>query len=113
MDAVKQMQEDEENKHTPVGCGIIKALIDHEMGHQIKDLLDGTHDGEIKKLFNKYHVKDDDVKMGKVLSRYANTNISEFISEAWSEYMNNPNPRPVAEKVGKRLIELYKEKFSK
>ena len=60
---------------------------------------------------NKYHKEEDDTEMGKVLSRYANTSILEFIAEAWCEYMNNPVVRPVAKQVGERLIGLYKEKF--
>ena len=47
------------------------------------------------------------------LSGYANTNINEFIAEAWSEYQNNPNPRPLSKQVSERLFELYKEKFKK
>ena len=39
----------------------------------------------------------------EALSEYAATNQSEFFAEAFSEYLNNPNPREVARKVGELL----------
>ena len=47
--------------------------------------------------------------MATALSNYANENIREFIAEAWSEYMNNPEPRSTAREVAERLLALRKE----
>ena len=48
------------------------------------------------------------------LSEYAWNNqnknrYSEMIAEAWSEYCNNPAPRPIAVEVGETIERLYVE----
>ena len=48
------------------------------------------------------------------LSEYAwnnhNSNrYSEMIAEGWSEYCNNPNPRPMAMEIGETIERLYAE----
>ena len=63
----------------------------------------------VHSLFWKYQGVTAD-KMMNVLSKYANKNISEFVSEAWSEYRNNPQPREVAKAVGHEIIKLMKKK---
>ena len=40
------------------------------------------------------------------ISNYAATNLAEFIAECWTEYRNNPHPRIVAKKVGKKLQKI-------
>ena len=52
----------------------------------------------------------EDVKTG--LGRNVE-HIMEFIAEGWSEYRNNPKPRPVAKQIGKRLMAIRKEKLDK
>ena len=86
---------------SPIGCSTIRSIIDHEMGHVIDALLKASFDKELKTLYRKT-LKT----MGSELCEYARTNISEFIAEGWSEYLNNPSPRPVAKRIGERLIEL-------
>lgn len=47
------------------------------------------------------------------LSAYGSYNEAEFLAEAYSEYKNNPEPRPIAKKVGfliKKAYNEYKEK---
>ncbi len=95
-------------KFHPTGCITIKSIIDHEMGHQIDNLLSARDDLIIKKLYNNNH---NDMK--DLLSKYAQKNIGEFIAEAWSEYQNNSNPRPLAKQVAERLFEIQREKFKK
>ena len=46
----------------------------------------------------------DQTKIKHNLSSYASTDISETIAEAWTEYRNSKNPRPIARKIG-QLIE--------
>ena len=60
--------------------------------------------GEMKNSLAEYPQKESK-KRGEAVG------IEEFIAEAWSEYMNNLSPRPVAKKVAKELIELYKEAY--
>ena len=94
----------------PIGCDTVKSIIDHEMGHKIDTLLEASQDEKIKIV---YQTGQRLKKITEQLSEYAKTNIAEFIAEAWSEYCNNPEPRPLAKFVGERLIELRKEKFNK
>ena len=53
--------------------------------------------------WGKDHIKNN-------LSQYAATNSSEFFAEAYSEYLNNPNPRPIAKKIGELLDEEIKRR---
>lgn len=99
----------------PVGCGNVKAVMDHELGHQIDSLLRLTNrttaqsfaDAELKRIYNEAK------KMGieDALSGYGKTKKSEFLAEAWSEYLNNPNPRRAAQEFGDRIRQIYTEKY--
>ena len=105
---LESLQNDVNTKYSPVHCEKLKALMDHEVAHQVDVLLKSYEDVKILEIFNKYHNNG----MSDVLSEYADTDIYEFIAEAWSEYMNNPNPRPVAKAVGERMFEIHRGKFS-
>lgn len=103
------LQRDEKSKWHPVGTGTVKAVIDHELGHEIDRLVGLRTDTDFLKLYGeetkngKQHVIDN-------LSKYANTNAAEFIAEAWSEFLNNEKPRPIAAAVGRLVIKKYKKK---
>ncbi len=45
------------------------------------------------------------------LSTYGYQNTAEFIAEAWSEYLNNETPRPIAVAVGTLIKKLYADTF--
>ena len=45
--------------------------------------------------------------MKNEVSQYAAKKIEEFIAESWSEYRNNPSPRPVATKIGGIILNRY------
>ena len=96
----------------PVGCGTVKSLTDHEIGYQLIKLLGLDEDEVILKLWKSY--EKNKTLITEDLSKYAwkNANpnpIEEFIAEAIAEYRNNPNRRPLAEKIGKRIDYLYKK----
>ena len=104
------IQQCEKELFHPIGCNTLKSIIDHEIGHLINRKYDISHQNKVvHSLFWKYQGKTAD-KMMNVLSKYANKNISEFVSEAWSEYRNNPQPREVAKTVGREIIKLMKKK---
>ena len=96
------------NKYFPIGCESLRASLDHEIAHQLDAMLDIRKDSVILNLWNR--LSNDEITNG--LSEYAwnnsnNEPIGEFIAEAWSEYCNNPYPRPIAKTVGDRIMELY------
>jgi hypothetical protein len=95
------------DKWRPAGCGSVKAIVDHEMGHEIHKLLDAHNDNEILSLYNDLKSSG---KIKEMLSEYAGKNPREFIAEAWSEYQNNPKPRETSVKVVKRLFDLRDKK---
>ena len=97
-------------KFHPQGCDTIRSILDHEIGHQIDDMLDLWDNVEIARLYKSMTPAE----MTDKLSRYAwdNSNMMkerEFIAEAWSEYVNNPEPREVARKVGEIIEEEYRK----
>ena len=90
-----------EAKFHPLGADTIKAIVDHEMAHQI-DALTGIRTKQ--SVFNVYrNAGAKEIKEG--LSKYAATNPAEFVAEGWSEYKNNPKPRKFATLIGKEIEE--------
>ena len=79
----------------PVGTGSIKALFDHEVGHQIGYAFNLTEDADMLALWKSYTGKQKE----EGLSRYGKKNIDEFIAEGYSEYLNNPEPREISRKI--------------
>lgn len=107
LDSIK---EDVVFKFHPQGCDTIRSILDHEIGHQIDDMLDLWDNVEIAKLYRSMTPGE----MTNKLSRYAWDNSNpikerEFVAEAWSEYVNNPEPREVARKVGEIIEEEYRK----
>ena len=101
----KEAEENVAIKFHPVGTGSVKAIFDHEMGHQLDYALGLRNNPDIVKLYrsmNRAEIKEK-------LSDYANENIKEFIAEAYSEYLNNPEPRAVAKQVGEIIERLANE----
>lgn len=99
-----------ERQWHPVGCSTVKATFDHEFGHQLDDWLGVSKQKNIQDLFNSRTVSE----LTNDLSEYAWNNgdrsrYSEMIAEAWSEYCNNPAPRPIAVEVGETIERLYVE----
>ena len=80
----------------PQGTDSIKALIDHEFGHQLDYAYDLRNNQGVRDLW--HNTSNDDIKTG--LSRYGAKNIAEFIAEAYSEYVNNPVARAIAKTIG-------------
>ena len=69
------------------------------------------------KLYNEEKAKAKAKAKGKAaitdnLSNYGAKNAAEFIAEAWSEYLDNEKPRPIAVAVGTLIKKIYASKFS-
>lgn len=100
-------------KFHPINCDTIRSVADHEIGHQLDNLLQLNKEKGIQDLFNS--MSKDEITDN--LSRYSWSNsnknrYSEFIAEGWSEYCNNPSPRPVAKQIGETIERIYKEKYN-
>ena len=106
----KSLQDDCKSKYHPTGCGTVKAVIDHELGHEIDRLVGLRSHVDFLKVYNEQIAKGRD-NIIENLSEYATKNVVEFIAEAWSEYLNNEKPRPVAVAVGTLVKKLYEEKY--
>lgn len=110
---VESLKRDVQYKFYPIACDTVKAVFDHELGHKIDALLGLRKDTEFLKIFREAVVHGEQYIIDN-LSHYAYdsrrmrkpnyTPEAEFIAEAWSEYLNNPQAREIATAVGK-LIE--------
>lgn len=102
---IKLIERDVASGFHPVGCTTPKYILDHEIGHKLDDMLKLVNNDQLNSLisdtFKRFAVESE-------LSKYAK-NRAEFIAEAWSEYKNNPNPRPIAKKVGQIIEKAYKD----
>lgn len=98
------LRRDVEMAWHPQETASAKAVVDHELGHQLDTLLSLGDDPDINSLWeaNRGNMRSE-------VSGYAGTNIAEFVAESWSEYRNNPAPRPVAKKVGAIIVRRYKD----
>ena len=94
-------------KYHPVGCGSVKAIIDHEIGHQIDNLLNISAREDIQKLYESMTTEEMTNNISMYSWRNQNKKGREMVAEAWSEYMNNPEPREVSLKIGKIIEEAY------
>ena len=106
---IEHLKLDVASKFHPEGTATIKGVFDHEIAHQLDAMLDLRKDSVILKLWN--GLTENEITDG--LSRYSWDNsskekIAEFIAEGWSEYCNNPSPRPIAKQIGDRIMEVYK-----
>lgn len=111
---IKFVTDDVQSKFHPVGCNTIRAVLDHEIGHQLDSLL---NIGSLEKIQDLYNSRTPE-EMTNALSEYAwkNNNkdtYSEMIAEAWSEYCNNPQPREIAKIIGETIEAEYKKKFGR
>lgn len=88
----------------PVGCDTVKSVFDHEMGHQLDYALGLNKDKDLMTYYRS--LTNEDIRAG--LSKYATKNEKEFIAEAYAEYLNNPEPRPIAQTVGQIIEERAK-----
>lgn len=104
------LKNDVKSKWHPPGCDTLKAVFDHELGHEVDRLLGLHRHPEFLKIFGAEHPKGKS-HITENLSTYGNTNSKEFIAEAWSEYLNNETPRPISAAVGMLIKKLYAEKF--
>ena len=108
---VKQVNNMVELKVRPEGTNTIKGLIDHEIGHEFDKKYNLSNNKEIQEIY--WESLKNKEKFTKELSSYAWDNqnpnpYSEMIAEAWSEYCNNPNPRRIAQRIGRIIEELNK-----
>lgn len=113
LEFVKILEDCVSIKFHPEGCSTIRSVLDHEIGHQLDDLLKISDIPEIQKLYNNMTKPE----LTKTLSQYAwqnnNTNCyKEMIAEAWAEYCNNPTPRDIAKEIGQTIEKQYKLKFT-
>lgn len=101
---------DVKSKWHPPGCGSLRAIFDHELGHEIDRMLNLRKHPDFIKIYGAEHSKGK-TYITENLSTYGNKNDAEFIAEAWSEYLNNEKPRPIAAAVGMLIKKLYAEKY--
>ncbi len=95
-------------KFHPVGCDTIRSILDHELGHQLDDLLDISGQQNIMDLFLKTAPQDITAGLSKYAWDNANpSRIREFVAEGWAEYCNNSTPRPIAKEIGETVERRY------
>lgn len=109
---VKALENDVSTKYHPVGCDTIRSVLDHEIGHQLDNLLGISNLPDVQKIYN----SRSHTEITEALSKYSWNNknpnkYSEMVAEAWAEYCNNPDPREIAKTIGEMIEDAYKNKF--
>lgn len=92
-----------------------KSIITHELGHGLLSYITKTYKikgSEIRAaVLKKVGIKQKDLK--EHLSEYAMAKpreAHEFFAEAFAEYMDSPNPRPVAKAFGEEINRILSQK---
>lgn len=109
---VKVLQENVQSKYHPTGCDTIRSILDHEIGHQLDNILEINKISEVQELFDSRTKRE----LTDSISAYTwNNNNSnkyrEMVAEAWAEYCNNPHPREIAKTIGETIETEYAKKF--
>lgn len=88
----------------PIGCDTVKSVVDHELGHRIDDALGATSKRQIEQIFKSSKDLSKDLSLYAAQAAKGSGDFSsvyrEAFAEAYAEYKNNPNPRPIAKKIG-------------
>jgi hypothetical protein len=95
--------------HSPRGCKTVKSVVEHELGHVLDALLNIQQHPTFQALYRQLTPQYIAVN----LSQYGATSPAEMIAEAYSEFCNNPSPRPLAMKIGQLIDSEYKKRFEK
>jgi hypothetical protein len=109
----KQYEKDVEEKYHPQGT-TYKSIITHETGHAITNKIIEMQktvysnyanlcEDIQKKVLEKLKLKNDQTIITNNLSGYGAKKPAEFVAEAYAEYMDSPNPRPIAKEVGNMI----------
>lgn len=107
---LKNLKNDVTSKFHPIGCDTVKSVLDHEIGHQLDSMLQISNKDAVRKLFDSRTQEQITEELSKYAWKNDNPNrYGEFIAEAWAEYCNNPNPRPIAKEIGETIEREYIE----
>jgi len=94
-------------KEGKVSVGSVQGLINHEIAHGINNQLGISNIPEVRTLYKAFVAYSNPSH----LSMRAMSDIDEFISEGWGEYMSEATPRPIAQYLGKTIIDKYNEMY--
>ena len=94
-----------------------RSIIAHEMGHEIDDTLLFRDLPKFWDLYNSEHAKGRQYLID-ALSEYGATAGGkkahlrhEMIAEGWAEFVTTQRPRPLADSIGRMMMESYYRKF--
>lgn len=92
----------------PVGTSAIRSIVDHEVGHHIGAMLGALERGSaMRTWYNGLSYK----AIVNGLSEYGASKLTEFVAEGWAEFINSPNPRPIAQRIGTMLMGSYQQLY--
>lgn len=100
-------------KFHPVGCDTVKSVLDHEVGHQIDNLLGRISESKefasLLESLNVHTLAGATENLSSYPFASGRMKSAELLAEAWAEYNNNPSPRPAAKAIGEFLLKKVKE----
>ncbi len=109
---IDSLRHDVNTKFHPEYCDTIRSVLDHEVGHQLDDLLSISNNREVQALYNSRQTAQITADLSSYAWNNNNSNkYSEFIAEAWAEYCNSPQPRAIAKRLGEIIEDTYKTMF--
>ena len=93
---LKQVEWDVSVGWHPQGTATIRAIFDHEFGHQLDFALGLRNNKDVQQVY--FGKTRTERAVG--LSEYGSKSLEEYIAEAYSEYVNAETPRDMATEIG-------------
>jgi hypothetical protein len=93
-----------------------QSILTHELGHAIHSYIIKQNNIDYYSFANNLRnevlvelgLQKSDVELG--LSRYAQQKSTEFIAEGFVEFIHSSTPRPIAKKIGEKLVKYLRSK---
>ena len=98
----QDLLKEEQRGASPKGCVTVRYLINHEIAHQLDNVLNLSEDPIIIREYVK-HIQMSESEQISNLCTYASKDIHEFIAEAWAESQSSSSPRSVAKLIGDKV----------
>jgi len=110
-DIAEQLSYNESTGFHPKGCGSVKSLIDHELGHIIDYVCGVSMSKEFTDFLARYTLSDISDKLSTYSASSGNAYPFEVVAEAYAEWRNNTQPREIACFIGNLIEKKYHERF--
>lgn len=97
--------------YSPKGCGTVKAVVEHEIGHLLDYWLGISNQPELDTLLRRLGPAYVEKNLSSYASNGGRINYAETVAEGFSEFRNSKAPRRIASFIGELINKRYQLKL--